>query len=97
MNSHFFRDLVDRLAGTARDAGDDLKSVARDHIVDPLRDAGRRFSHAARDKADDAAAYTRRTAERSQEWVSEHQAVAGTIILGVGLITGFFLYSKLRR
>ena len=97
MNSHFFRDLVDKFTGVARDSCEDLKSAAQDNIVDPLRDASRRVSKVARDKFDDAASYTRRTAEKSGEWASDHMAVAGTLMLGVGIITGFFLYSKMRR
>ena len=97
MKSHFFRDLVDRLSGVACDSCDELKTAAKERIVEPLRDAGGRVSSAARDKAEDAAAYTRRTAERSEEWISEHQAATGAIILGVGLILGCFLHSKLRR
>jgi hypothetical protein len=50
-------DSVENIKETARDAYEDLKTAAHDHIVEPLAATGRKISRAAHDSAETAADY----------------------------------------
>jgi ElaB/YqjD/DUF883 family membrane-anchored ribosome-binding protein len=97
MNTSVIRDSVEHLKDTARDAYEDLKTAAHDHIVDPLAATGRKIAGAARDGMESATDCGRRSLERTESWISSNPLSAVGVAFGTGILAGVYLLSKCRR
>ncbi len=97
MSTTTIRDTVDSLKESARDAYQDMKSAAHDHIIDPLADTGHRMASAARHGAENAADCGRRSIERTESWITSNPFSAAGIAFGTGVLAGVFLLSRCRR
>jgi ElaB/YqjD/DUF883 family membrane-anchored ribosome-binding protein len=97
MNTNIIRDSVEDLKDTARGAYEEMKTVAQERVLEPLADTGRHWATAARQRAEHAAEYGRRTMARTGEWASANPFSAAGIAFGAGLIAGVCLVSRFRR
>ncbi len=97
MSTSALRDTVDSLKDSARDAYQDMKSAAHDHIMEPLAETGRHMASAAKHGAENAADYGRRSVERTESWITSNPFSAAGIAFGTGVLAGVLLLTKYRR
>jgi ElaB/YqjD/DUF883 family membrane-anchored ribosome-binding protein len=97
MNTNTIRDSVEDLKDTARGAYEEMKTAARERVLEPLADTSRHWASTARHSAEQAADYGRRTVARTGEWASANPFSAAGIAFGAGLIAGVCLLSRFRR
>jgi ElaB/YqjD/DUF883 family membrane-anchored ribosome-binding protein len=73
-----------------------LKEAAREKVLDPVLEAGRDLSGAARDAASKVAGYSRRAVDSTDEWVGHHPYPTAGIAFVAGMALGVMLARQSR-
>jgi ElaB/YqjD/DUF883 family membrane-anchored ribosome-binding protein len=89
-------DTADNLKEKGSSALKDFTEAARDKVIDPVIQAGKDLSSAARDQASRAADYGRKAVHNTDVWVDHHPYSTAGIAFGAGILLGVFLTSQIR-
>jgi ElaB/YqjD/DUF883 family membrane-anchored ribosome-binding protein len=89
-------DSADNLKEKAGSALDSLKETAREKVIDPVVQAGKDLSSAARDGAAKVADYGRKAAHSTDEWVDSHPYPTAGIAFGFGILLGVVIGMQIR-
>jgi ElaB/YqjD/DUF883 family membrane-anchored ribosome-binding protein len=96
MNTPSPSDSADDLKEQGGDILDGLKEAARDKVVDPVVEAGKNLSGAARDCTGKFADYGRRAAHSTDEWVDSHPYPTAGVAFIAGILLGVVVGRQIR-